>query len=288
MAVARLQDQLRDIDLCESNRTFLGANAAREILMAVDWVSRCAEAVGETNSAVAKAQERLDRCHILTRSAPKHFGSFSRMTSICNWHIEEAEAQLNRTREAKSKADSPLRTNESHDWIAETISEIHQIDRLERVDARYPDFITSRNTMVRVSNAPSCGRGHVLVGKMVSVMVTNRNGSVVRVSFESGVCPECTGSLVYYIPVSTWSALSSHGVPACHVVNGSSSTGFDWPLESLLHQFGYNVGQTDNLSTEYRRSILKLVVGCRIFGKGEVSAFLSRRIDLAPVLLIVT
>ena len=148
-----------------------------------------------------------------------------------------------------------------------------------RGKARYPDFLTARNCVVLVSDDVQCSHGHHLSGKTVSILVLTQDGSPRKVTFESGVCPECQGTLRYFIPKATWNRLKSFGIPICR--QSTAVDPDDWPIESLLHQLGYNVGQTDNLSTEFRRNILKLVICSHIYEKRHLEGFLRTRISLA-------
>lgn len=90
----------------------------------------------------------------------------------------------------------------------------------------------------------------------------------------------CKNCKLYYIYDSQYKKLLSYGIPICPIHEEikffDKGIGFDrFKTESLLRQFGYNVGLTDNLSQKSRQKLLGLILKENLMSKTEILSHLN-------------
>lgn len=130
-------------------------------------------------------------------------------------------------------------------------------------DISYKDFVI-------ISSAHKCIRQDHTLEKILAVMfAVQPDGEQQKVTTYAFYCKDCNE---YYIKIEDYSSLKQYypvliirAIPENSIKQrnetGSNASIFDnYALESVLKQCGYTVNQTDNLSPEQRRLILRVVI----------------------------
>ena len=102
------------------------------------------------------------------------------------------------------------------------------------------------------------------------------SGAIIQEEVSIGYCAECN---VYFILEYDYNNLRTLGVLLCQVVaddnNFSTADICNLKPESLLHQSGYNVSASGNLSTIQRQEILRRVIANKLYTPVDVINFLD-------------
>lgn len=98
------------------------------------------------------------------------------------------------------------------------------------------------------------------------------------VKVPAGYCRKCN---TYFIIESTYQDLKSKGIVLCRICDNHTyrtnchSGNMKLAKESILHQYGYNVGREEGLSEMARRRILSTIIDNHILSKTEIIGYLG-------------
>lgn len=133
--------------------------------------------------------------------------------------------------------------------------------------------------------------GHHVCDVEFCVPVSDYSGEVIKIKTEGGYCVECNR---YFISPVKYFKLKDEGFVRVGVANRTDLPRYEEYLrphwtgrhnyladESILHRFGYNVGQHDDLSAPERRRILQRVLKEKAMTKRECMALLRSLIARA-------
>lgn len=161
-------------------------------------------------------------------------------------------------------------TNEQATYAANYCSgkiapDIKQID--------FVDFVVKTNVF-------RCNLNHNIEQIRAKINIMKSNGSIIEQIVSAGYCKECN---CYFLLQSDYEQLRNYGVLLCQQIteaayrkNGLSiMRGDELKPESLLHQSGYNVSSSENLSTEQRREILRQVVNNGLYSISGICSHLD-------------
>ena len=141
---------------------------------------------------------------------------------------------------------------------------------------KFADFIVKTNVF-------KCNLNHQIKQVNAKVDIMQSNGSIINVTIPAGYCSECN---CYFILQKDYDAVRKKGVILCQQIteeaylkNGLSIlNGESLKPESLLHQCGYNVNATENLSELQRHEILRQVVDNGLYSISGICSFLDWKI----------
>ena len=114
-----------------------------------------------------------------------------------------------------------------------------------------------------------------------TVPLLKRFGDVEKIEFEAIFCRQCG---VYYISQSEYLRISEKGRPLCQLMSEGEyekykkslqAPGYGPVTESALHMFGYNVGEKDGYSDNYRKQLLDAAIASGVVTKGEAIGLLK-------------
>ena len=138
--------------------------------------------------------------------------------------------------------------------------------------------IDFKDFMVR-SNTFNCQKnGHKISEVNAWVAVLRRNGTVIEMKVVAAKCEECNR---YYISSGEFERIRENGIPLCRLIQnekkGSYSNSYydDLNDESILHMYGYNVSEANNLSDQQRHAILVLLVEAKVRKRYEICQHLD-------------
>lgn len=143
--------------------------------------------------------------------------------------------------------------------------------------------ISFNDFLVR-TNVFHCNKHHSIETINAIVEIMQKNGTVSDQTISAGYCKECN---TYFILESDYLALKKCGIILCQQLTyevyrnkgNSIMNGSALKPESLLHQCGYNVSSTENLSREQRREILRRVVDGKLYSISGLCSHLDWLID---------
>ena len=111
------------------------------------------------------------------------------------------------------------------------------------------------------------------------VDVIGRHGNIRQVTIAAGYCGNCN---IFFIMESAYDKLKMMGVPICRMteekvyLKGSTfMNGMKLAQESILMQYGYNVNQTEGLSSTQRKKILAVLIDNKILTKADIMSYLD-------------
>lgn len=155
-----------------------------------------------------------------------------------------------------------------------SIPQNHNAHKTEKetkvIDAR--DFVVRRSVFKCMHNQ------HVINDITATVAIIDKSGNLRSANISAGYCAECK---VYFIMESTFQNLKRQGIPVCRVsdeknyLKSASINGMKLANESILMQYGYNVGQGEALSQTVRHKILANLVDNHILSKSEIISYLD-------------
>ncbi len=125
-----------------------------------------------------------------------------------------------------------------------------------------------------------CLSGHKTETITAQINILRKDGSTETANVTAGYCHTCG---CYFMAEKDYLSLKSRGILLCQVItekdfkkNGTRIiSGEDWKPESLLHQCGYNVNATDDLSDTQRHEILTYVVESGLQSVYQITNFLD-------------
>lgn len=119
---------------------------------------------------------------------------------------------------------------------------------------------------------------HKIIDLIAEVDVICPNGNIIRKSFPASYCEECK---LFFMYDNDYKRIRKSGIPLCSIYEYSKyiiinkNKQINLKPESLLHSFGYNVGETENLSSIQRRKVLSFVINKGIMSKHEIISLLN-------------
>lgn len=143
------------------------------------------------------------------------------------------------------------------------------------------DSIEFVDLLVKTNNF-KCINNHHIEQIKANVEIMDFDGNIVNKSFLAGYCKECNH---FFVLEKDFDRLKRYGVLLCHVVTEKFYRGISMfktsnlNAESLLHQVGYNVNSTENLSNEQRHEILRRVVDYGLYPTNYLCSFLDYLIN---------
>lgn len=136
------------------------------------------------------------------------------------------------------------------------------------------DFIVRTNMF-------KCFKHHNVEDIAAEITIVDRKGNIIHPKVHATYCKTCNK---YFIQQSTYEDLKHRGIILHRIITNEEfqsgsylNISYDDGLaeESILHQMGYNVGKTDNLSDSQRWIILECMVDNNIASKSKIVAYLN-------------
>lgn len=138
---------------------------------------------------------------------------------------------------------------------------------------RVKDFVVRRTTFKCMNH------DHHLQNIDAQIDIIDKFGNIKHEIVSAGYCPNCN---IFFIMESTYQKLKLKGTLVCRIsdektyLNGTASeNGMRLAQESILMQYGYNVSQTEDLSSARRKKILAVLVDNDILTKSEIISYLD-------------
>jgi len=140
-------------------------------------------------------------------------------------------------------------------------------------------YIEFASVVVRC-NVFMCSKNHEIEEILAKVDVIAPTGEIINAEISAGYCKECN---VYFIFEYDYIRLHNQGVILCQIITQKTfetsnhkhlNTNHIKP-ESLLHQSGYNVNSTENLTSIQRQEILRRVIDAGLYSKSGLLSFLD-------------
>ena len=161
--------------------------------------------------------------------------------------------------------------------LIEILSEILGISNQSEI--AFEDFVVRATYF-------GCLSGHTTETIAAQINILKKDGSIEAVNVTAGYCKTCH---CYFMSERDYQAIRNRGILLCQIIsekdfkkNGSNIiSGEDWKPESILHQCGYNVNASEDLSDSQRREILTYVVESGLQSVYQVTNFLDWLIDNA-------
>ena len=131
------------------------------------------------------------------------------------------------------------------------------------------------------TNIFKCNKNHKIEQVQAVVKIVDFYGDIIEKSVSAGYCEDCK---LYFILEKDFQKLKRYGVLLCRIISekiyhNTKNINYALQEESVLHQVGYNVSATENLSTEQRWEILKMVVDSDLYSVSGLCGFLDYLID---------
>lgn len=148
--------------------------------------------------------------------------------------------------------------------------EKEELEKLPQIGFR--DFVV-RSNVFKCMNA-----SHTLENIEAAVHIIDNNNKERLVRINAGYCANCN---VFFIMESTYNNLRIRGIPICRVSDektyrkGLYSNGMLLAQESILWEYGYTVGQREELSVSRRQKILAVLIDKKIVSKGEIISYIN-------------
>ena len=141
------------------------------------------------------------------------------------------------------------------------------------------DAISFTNFVV-LSNVFKCNKNHHIEQIQATVNILTPSGTVEPHQVSAGYCKECG---IYFILETDYNSLTQIGVLLCRKLtrevyesNGDSIiSGDEFNTESLLHQIGYNVSSSENLTAGQRQHLLGLAIDNNLYSISGLLSFLD-------------
>lgn len=113
-----------------------------------------------------------------------------------------------------------------------------------------------------------------------NLMLINKIGNLLNKDVVLFFCKNCNK---YVMSEIDYENLLRYGKPFCKIINEvvkkNDSRNFSMNEESELYCYGYNVNQTENLTTDQRRKILTLLIDNNLMSKNKIMNHLSYLIN---------
>lgn len=123
-----------------------------------------------------------------------------------------------------------------------------------------------------------CNKNHTINPITAVFDVLSSGGVISQAEVTAGFCKECN---MFFLLENDFQELQKHGVILCRIISKKSYEAmanpeeYDWKPESVLHQCGYNVNASNDLSTIQRQEILKRVIDHNLYSVSGLLSFLD-------------
>lgn len=151
-------------------------------------------------------------------------------------------------------------------------------DAINNKDYQFNVKLNVKDFVVRTSAFNCRHKEHRIVNIEAEFLIATEDNTRQSVKVPAGYCSQCN---VYFIMESTYQKLKEKGMLLCRVCDektyrtNKSTNNMNLAQESILRQYGYNVGQEDGLSEISRRKILAIVIDNRVLSKTEIIGYLD-------------
>lgn len=128
------------------------------------------------------------------------------------------------------------------------------------------------------ANVFKCMHNKHKIDNVVAMINIDDNGKRKQIKISAGYCSQCK---IYFIMDSTYQNLKKKGMVLCRVTDEKNYmksgyiNGMKLAQESLLMQYGYNVSQTEGLTTTDRQKILAVIIDNKIMSKSEIISYID-------------
>lgn len=134
------------------------------------------------------------------------------------------------------------------------------------------DFVVRRAVFKCMHN------NHKIENLVAAVNIIDNKNEERLVKVSAGYCRTCN---TYFVMESSYDNLKRMGIPLCRMsdektyLKNYSVNGMILAQESILMQYGYNVSQTEGLSSSRRQKILAVLIDKGILSKSEIISYLD-------------
>ena len=185
--------------------------------------------------------------------------------------LKEERRQLHQERikaEQDAKRLKELENQKRREQLAK--QEQESLEKLPQIGIK--DFVVRRAVFKCMHSK------HEVVDLTAAIRVIGDDGKAKLVKISAGYCKKCK---VYFVMESTYEKIRNMGVVLCRIcdeksyMKNSFVNGMKLAQESILMQFGYNVSQTEGLSSTKRQKILAVIIDNHILSKSEIISYLD-------------
>lgn len=140
------------------------------------------------------------------------------------------------------------------------------------IEIKLKDFVVRREVF------KCTHKDHEIENIDAIITIIDNNNSMRQITVSAAYCKQCN---VYFIMESTYKNLKRKGIILCRVCDEKTFISNPYvgnmklAKESILHQYGYNVGQGDGLSASNRQKILAIMIDKKILSKNEIIGYLD-------------
>lgn len=135
-------------------------------------------------------------------------------------------------------------------------------------------------TFVVKGNVSNCAKNHNVEPIHAIINILSPVGTIYEEKIIAGFCKDCN---VYFIHENDYQYLREQGVLLCQMVSVMDYrnkghhifNNMELKAESLLHQCGYNVNSSENLTNVQRQEILKRVIDNNLYSVNGIINFLD-------------
>ena len=193
----------------------------------------------------------------------------------CMFYDEFNRKLVEKSKQVNCNRNNIKRKTESQNTVNNTVKNIKQEDSNSLKNNVHQ--IGLKKLVVR-ANVFKCMHNKHKIDNVVAVININHDGKNQQVKISAGYCSQCD---VYFILDSTYENLKKKGMILCRVTDeknymkGSYINGMHLAQESILMQYGYNVSQTEGLSSTGRQKILAVIIDNKIMSKSEIISYLD-------------
>lgn len=171
----------------------------------------------------------------------------------------------------KKHSEKILRKQENQIVAKEPKKEITSKSEPPLPEIGLKDFVVRANVF-------KCMHNKHKIENVVAMINIDDNGKRKQIKISAGYCSQCK---IYFIMDSTYQNLKKKGMVLCRVTDEKNYmksgciNGMKLAQESLLMQYGYNVSQTEGLTTTGRQKILAVIIDNKIMSKSEIVSYLD-------------
>lgn len=171
----------------------------------------------------------------------------------------------------KKHSEKILRKQENQIVAKEPKKEITSKSEPSLSEIGLKDFVVRANVF-------KCMHNKHKIDNVVAMINIDDNGKRKQIKISAGYCSQCK---IYFIMDSTYQNLKKKGMVLCRVTDEKNYmksgyiNGMKLAQESLLMQYGYNVSQTEGLTTTGRQKILAVIIDNKIMSKSEIISYID-------------
>ena len=172
--------------------------------------------------------------------------------------------------EKKRKQEEAEKENRERRIKERYLKDQEELKKLPQIGVK--DFVVRRSVFKCMHNK------HRIKNLSAAVRIINNKNEECLARVSAGYCSDCN---MYFILDSTYENLKRIGIPICRMcdektyLKNTSVNGMILAQESILMQYGYNVGQMEGLSSSRRQKILAVLIDKKILSKSEIISYLD-------------